>query len=487
MIKNFKIIIMSLIVGLMGLKSMVQAQSDLSFYHLGELTPQNNIFNPVFFPDADFYVSLPVISGISTNVNNSFTYNDMFVAIAGTDSVQFDPDSFLSNVNDGDRLSFDGSISLLQVGFHIGKMGAVQIFANERVKTRLYYPKTLMQYLLAGNGDYLGEEVSEGNLRGQGSYYREYGAGYSHELSIMGSKRLRVGLKFKYLQGFVQAGVDENASVNILTEQDTYSVRVSTNQSVLRTAGFNSMENADYLMSNGNNGYGFDIGADLQINPKLNVSLAVNDIGSINWTEDVKNYELIESEATFGGMDLRDLDNAGDVLKDTLNQLFDYQVIEDGEFKTKLNTRVFVSGSYKVIPKGTVTATVMTRNDLGDISLTYGVGYTHYVGKMLTVSATVSRKPKQGIAFGGGFGARLGIIQLYTSVDNTIGFTDIRNMQNLNVRFGVNFLFGHRSVKKEKKQEAVDSGVTTKEKNKKEKIGPFPDEYELHHLHDIDN
>lgn len=487
MIKEMKIYVLSLMIGIIGLTPVVNAQSDLAFYHLGELTPQNSIFNPVFFPDADFYVSLPVISGISTNMNNSFTYNDMFVAIAGTDSVQFDADKLLSNIDDGDKLSFDGSVSLLQIGFHVGKAGAVQLFANERVKSRMYYPERLMTYLLEGNGEYLGQEVSESNLRGQGTYYREYGAGYTHELSIMGNKKLRVGMKFKYLQGFVQAEVDENASVNLITDEDTYNVRVITNQSVLRTAGLDAIENSDYLMSNGNNGFGFDFGADLQITPKLNVALAVNDIGSITWKEGTKNYELIESEATFGGMDLRDLDNAGDVLQDTLDQLFDYEVIEGGEFKSKLNTRVFVSGSYKVIPKGTVTATVMTRNDLGDLSFTYGLGYTHYVGKMLTVSATVSRKPKQGMAIGGGIGARLGIVQLYTSVDNTIGFTDIRNMQNLNVRFGVNLLFGRRSVKKEKSQEIVTPSETVKEKSKKEKISPFPDEYELNHLKDIDN
>ncbi|WP_420581456.1 DUF5723 family protein [Reichenbachiella sp.] len=485
MILNLKTKILSLCFGFIGFTHVAFAQSDLSFYHLGELTPQNNIFNPVFFPDADFYVSLPLISGVSTNLNNSFTYNDLFVAIDGTDSVQFDTEHLLSNINDGDRLSFDGSISLLQVGFHVGKAGAVQLFANERVKSRLFYPKKLLQYLLEGNADFLGQNVSENNLRGQGSYYREYGVGYSHELSVLGEKKLRVGLKLKYLQGFIQAEVDKEAAVSFLTDPDTYYVNISTNNSVLRTAGLDSFDNSDYLMSNGNNGFGFDFGADMQITPKLNVAFSVNDIGSINWREGIKNYELVESEATFGGMDLRDLDNAGDVLKDTLEQLFDYREFEDEEFKSKLNTRVFISGSYKVIPKGTVTATVMSRNDLGDASFTYGLGYTHYVGKMLTVSGSISKKPKQGVALGGAVGARFGIIQLYTSLDNTIGINDIRNMNNLNVRFGVNLLFGRRSEKKEKdSQEKIKS---EKSKPQKEKFGPFPDEYDLGHLNDSEN
>jgi len=471
---------LSLILGIViGAATSGHAQSDLTFYHLGELTPQNNIYNPVFFPDAKFYISLPVISGVSANMNNSFTYEDVFEPIDGTDSVLFSPEKLLSNLSGGDRLSFDGSVSLLQIGIYMGHGGAVQLFANERAKTSLYYPTEVLSYLLNGNGDFIGEEVEESNLRVSGSYYREYGIGYTQALTIMGDKQLRVGLKLKYLQGIVHAEVDENASVSFLTDTNK-SIRIRTNQPVLYTAGFESMDQGDYFLSNNNTGFGFDFGADLQVTPKLSLALSINDVGSITWEEGTKNYELLESEATFGGLDLRDLDNAGDILQDTLEQLFDYQETADGSFKSKLNSRVFVSGSYKVIPKGTVTATIMTSTDLGKTSFTYGAGYTHRVGRMLTVSASVSKKPKQGFAIGTGLGARLGIVQLYTSVDNFVGIADVRKMQNLNVRVGMNLLFGRRSESKKQKQEKIV------EETRKEKISPFPDEYDLDHLDDID-
>ncbi|UXX78945.1 DUF5723 family protein [Reichenbachiella carrageenanivorans] len=451
--------------------TVAKAQSDLTFYHMGELTPQSNIYNPVFFPDADFYLSLPVISGINTNISNSFNYNDMFDAISGTDSVQFVPEKLLSNMKQGDRLSFDGSISLFQMGFHVGR-GAVQVFANERVKSSFYYPKRMLEYILHGNGEFLDQEVTENNLRGGGTYYREYGVGYSHEWMIMGNKKLRVGMKVKYLQGFAQAQVDKDASVSFLTDAEGYNVNVSTNKPVINTAGFDMFDEEGYIISNPNSGYGFDFGADLQLTPKLNVAVSINDIGSITWKEGVKNYQLEESEVVFGGLNLEDLDDAGDILKDTLEQLFDYSENFEG-FKSKLNTRVFVSGAYKVIPKGTVSATVMTRNDLGNLSFTYGLGYTHRLGRMLTVSTSVSKKPSQGFAIGGGLGARLGFLQLYTSVDNFIGAGDVRKIKNLNVRAGVNFLFGYHSVKKQKEP---------KVKPVKQEISPFPEGYDLDHL-----
>lgn len=470
---------------LLGSWTVAHSQSDLSFYHLGELTPQNTMFNPVFFPDANFYVSLPGISGISTNLNNSFTYNDVFSAVEGTDSVQFDPEGLLSKMKGGDRLSFNGSVSLLQIGFHIGQSGAVQLFANERFKSSFFYPKNALEYILHGNGDFLGEEVRESNIRGGGTYYREFGVGYSHKLTVMGNKTLRVGLRAKYLQGILQAQVDEGAYVSFLTDPQTYNIRVSTNQPVFDTAGFETIDEDGYLISNGNTGFGFDIGADLEISPKLKVALAINDIGSINWKEGVKNYELIDSEATFGGLDLKDIDDAGDILADTLEQLFDY-VETTNSFKSKLNTRIIASGSYQVIPKGTVTGTILTRNDLAKLSVTYGLGYTHRVGRMLTVSTSVSKKPSQGFAVGGGFGARIGMLQLYTSVDNVLGFTDVRKMQNINVRFGVNFLFGRFSKKKKDDAENLVEKAA-KVKTPKVRISPFPDEYDLDHLEEIDN
>ena len=67
---RMKIIIITASI-LFGLSQNNYAQSDLSFYHLGEATPQSNMYNPVFFPDARFFISLPIISGISNNFNNS--------------------------------------------------------------------------------------------------------------------------------------------------------------------------------------------------------------------------------------------------------------------------------------------------------------------------------------------------------------------------------------------------------------------------------
>lgn len=480
-----RLTILPIIAAIISLSNTTTAQSDLSFYSMGELTPQSNIFNPVFFPDADFYVSFPLISGINTNWNNSFSYNDVFEAIEGSDSVRFAPAKLLASMKSGDRMNFNASVSLLQIGFHVGP-GAIQIFANERVKSSFFYPKHLLEYVLHGNGDFVEEQVVERNFRGRGTYYREYGIGYSHQLNILGNKKLRVGVKVKYLQGIAQAHVDENANVTLFTDERKM-VHINTNNPTLYTAGIDAIEDIDYIINNNNTGYGFDFGADLQVTPKLNVAFSVNDVGSISWKQDVKNFSLRESEVVFGGLDLKNLDDIGDILADTLEQLFDYDEIVDARYDSKLNTRIFLSGAYQVIPKGTVTATIMTRNDLGNQSFTYGLGYTHRFGRMLTMSTTVSKKPHQGVVLGGGFGARFGFMQLYTSVDNAIGFTDVRKMQSVNVRVGLNFLFGRYSERdNSKKKKNKQSSVPPLEKSNKEEIGPFPDEYELDHLEDID-
>ena len=55
------------------------AQEGTSFYHLGCATMQSTAFNASYFPKGDFFVGLPVLSGISLYANNRFSYDDVVI------------------------------------------------------------------------------------------------------------------------------------------------------------------------------------------------------------------------------------------------------------------------------------------------------------------------------------------------------------------------------------------------------------------------
>ena len=96
--------------------NVAKGQSDLSFYHMGAFTPQSSINNASFFPDAEFYFSLPGISGLNTKINTRLSYNQLMKPVEGTDSVKVDLHGALAQLKDGDNLRIMGDVSIFQFG-----------------------------------------------------------------------------------------------------------------------------------------------------------------------------------------------------------------------------------------------------------------------------------------------------------------------------------------------------------------------------------
>ncbi|MEQ6121946.1 DUF5723 family protein [Reichenbachiella sp. MALMAid0571] len=443
-----------------------KAQNDLTFYHMGKATPQANHLNPSFFPDSKVYVSLPAISGINLSLNNSFSYNDVIVDVPGEDSVKLDIDNLLSKLKKGNNLNFSTTISLLQVGVRLKDYGAITFFANERAFAGMSYPVNLLEYAWRGSGDYVGKKLIEDEAKVNATYFREIGVGYAHQLEVLGSRKLRVGARIKLLQGISNIKTADDFSVSIDTQEDNYHLNIAVDAPVIHTAGLEVDEDDidTYIMGNSNKGLGFDLGGELELNDKINLSFAINDIGGITWKEEVVNYTANNTEIDFGGLDLKLLDDndVTDALEDSLKNKFD-QVETSDSYSSKLSTRTFIGGTYQVFPRGMVSATISNNFILGKPNTAFGIGYTHQFGKILTLSTTIAKKPHQSPVIGGGFAARFGFFQLYTMVDDFIGYADATSWQSSDVRFGINFLFGRKDKVKKAKSNKQESQDTTPE------------------------
>lgn len=440
-------------------------QSGLAFYHMGSVTPQSNQMNPVFFPDAKVYVSLPGISGVSFNLNNAFAYSDILTEIPNDDHVLFNVDNLLSKIGKGDFLNMNMDVSLFQFGLRLGDKQTISIFANERVSGGMLYPRDFLEFAWRGNGDFVGETFTERNLKASLNWYREIGIGYTRRFQIMGTKTLTVGARIKTLQGIVNVKTADNLALNILTNSNRLDMNVTIDAPAIFTAGIEKFEDEDqdassYIMSNSNGGVGFDLGAEMQVNDKLTVALGINDLGKINWKEGIKNYTASDQTINYEGIDLKDLDDVTQELEDTLRAKFNDQR-NTNPYSSSLNTRTFIGATYQILPNSRISASISNVFILDKANTTIGVGFTQSVGKVLTASATISKKSQQAPAIGGGFAVRLGFFQLYTAFDNLLGYSDVRNMQNVDFRFGINFLFGRFKPK------AIEKTPT-------EELGPFP-------------
>ncbi|MGL1889009.1 MAG: DUF5723 family protein [Reichenbachiella sp.] len=461
------------------------AQEDLTFYHMGNATPQAAMYNPTFFPDTKLFISLPGISGVNLEFTNSFSYNDLYTPIEGTDSVKRDWPKLASKLQPGDRFNVSGNVSLFQFGLRIGDNSAFTVFANERFSAYYYYPTALIGLMAEGNIG--GETISEEYVKAGGVHFREYGLGYSHELGfIPGIKAARIGVRAKYIQGFIEFGTDEGTQMFVKTNEDL-TMEISTNKAEMRATGL-EIENTDYFIQNTNTGFGFDFGLDVDITDKWSAAFAVNDIGKITWQEGVANYSLKDDDPLVlnGLEDIQDIDGSIDALMDSIESFgeFDTTYLD---YQRSLNSRYVLSTSYKVFEKGTVTATFLTKRDItNEFVNSFGLGYTHYFGRILGLSATVSKSDNQKVGLGAGMDLKFGGLQFYTAFNNLLGVVDVRDMESFGFRAGINILIGRldkpdkESKSKNTKQEKPKP--ISIPKPKKESLSPFPPQYELDHL-----
>lgn len=432
----------------------LNAQSDLTFYHLKEATPLHGIYNPVSFPEGRWYISLPGLSGIDMNINTGLSYNDIMEPVEGTDSVRISPTNILSKLNSGSRFDVSTTISLFQFGVKIKDKGAVHISVNERIQGGANYPTSLLDYIVNGNANFLDQTISQ-TIAGNLNYYREYGLGYSHQLEVLGGKELRVGARVKLIQGLLYAGTSDQSQLSFLTEEEGNYLSIGVSDFNVNTVGFNAIEDdVTYMISNTNKGVGVDLGMDLAVNDKLSVSFSINDLGSINWKESVESHAMEDNSLRLDFLDLKDLDNSIEVLSDTIEHLFEIEAVEGGAFKSNLNTRVFLSGSYKLLEKGTAHATILAKKHFDQFVYSYGAGYTHKLGNTLLLSTTFSYNDIKGFQWGGALATQLAFMQLHFSFDNMIGLGDVRKLENITFRTGISFVFG-RSPKKNKVEEEV--------------------------------
>ncbi len=459
-------IYINIIVLFIGLGSL-KAQSDLSFYHLGKEVPQGNHMNPAFFPDAKFYVSLPGISGVQFGINNSFGYEDVFTKISDPNpdyEVLLDVEKLLGKLENGDFLEMNTNVSLFQFGLRVGQSSFITVFANHRISSGMVFPLELLNFAWKGNAEFAGKTFVEEDFKLNYNQMNEYGVGYSQELSILGGKKLRIGARVKMLQGLANIQTSDDLAIRISTDAENSDISVSISNPDIFTAGLDSTglgsnNPKGYIMSNANTGIGFDIGADFQLNEKINLTLAINDIGSISWSESIQNYTVNNTDIIYEGLDLKNTDDLGGAFSDTLSAKFNDEE-NTIAYKTNLDTRTFIGGSYQVFPKGRISASIANKFILGKAVTTFGAGYTHRFGKAFTASATIAKKARQKPIIGGAFAVRAGFFQLYAALDNAFGLGDVTSFKNMDLRFGINFLFGRNTAKKSKSKTSSEEVIT---------------------------
>jgi hypothetical protein len=437
------------------------AQENYTLYNMPWI-PQAQYENPGRMPNYNGHLSLPAISSIYANFNNSgFKYSDL-IKRRSDDSLVVSIDNMINQLQPDNNLQMNIHSDALSFGFRI-KRNYFSFTASGKLDLQFNYPKDLMVLLQNGNAAFIGKEAQV-NMKLNGTAYMEYGFGFTH---ITKNEKLSYGARVKLLSGIANVQT-EKANLSIYTDESDYSIK-ATSDVLINTSGLDTNTNMN-LGNNifGNNkGWAFDLGATYQLSKKWSISASILDLGSIQWNDSTHNYKTKNPGTTFNfkGFDLKEffkngngIDSSFTNLSDSLSNTFDL-VKTYNKYRSNLTTKVYLGATYKI--NNTFTAGILWYGQFGNNQLnqTISTSINATLGKWFSSSLSYSLINMKNSSIGLGLMLRpFSGFQIYIVSDNAMALLNPENARNFNLRMGINFVMGNRL--------AVKSASKAKEKSK---------------------
>lgn len=338
----------------------LSAQTIHSLYFL-EGNNQRNTLNPAFTSDHS-YVTFPLLGNFNVNINSNLGLGAIMTP-RGNEMVTFlhssiSADDALSKFKKTNVLEADIDLNILTVGFNAFN-GSNTIGISVRSRSGVYLPKDLFTFLKLGQNQSGDTEYNFSDITATSQSYVEFALGHAHQLN----DKLSIGAKVKFLVGaeYAEATADD---VSIKMSGNKWVINEKS--SLIGSKGMNFVSDSngeitDVKFENfGVAGYGFglDLGAVYKITPEATVTLAVTDIGFINWKDcsyatnkhqsfEFDGFDNIATEDNADGSN--SFDDAADEVWDNLKCLVKFN--DDGKKSksTSLYTTVRASGEYGIL------------------------------------------------------------------------------------------------------------------------------------------
>lgn len=425
-----------LFIGLLSTSFSSVAQTGISLYHLGDRTIQISQYNPALQAQGNFNLALPLISKIDFNVNNAFSFHDVFKKVSNG-NYHLSKENLFDRVANNGQLRVDlNKLTLFQAGFTLPKSNlGFTLFSNLNSNTSFSYSKEFFQIILGGTAETIGSGLTIDDMEASSMSYVEAGVGVQKSFL---QKQLKVGLNLKYLMGAGYLQSNRQLSAKVTTDKDNYNLNMD-----LKNFGYQySFPDEDFKPFK-NTGMAVDLGAYYAISDQWNVSVAANDIGSILW-KDVNNESIKDQVITFSGIDLSS-DDSG--IPDTLADKFNSISGPKSNVKTNLPVRLLVAGQYALTPKDVFSASSVTVLSEGSSRKYFGLGYTRKFNRNIEVTVNGVNLPNQAIALGFGTALNAGPVQFYLATDNLLAM-NVSRARGADLKLGLNLTFSRGGRKK---------------------------------------
>jgi cell division septation protein DedD len=468
----------------------VRAQSELSMYRLNATLPQANMLNPAFFPEHKVVIGLPVISSFYASVNNDgLAFRDIFVKTA-SDSLTLDTLGLPRKLKARQKLNVNNSIQLFYFGLR-GKRSYFSLGIHQISETRFNYPGDVLGWAMVGPGNprYAGRDLSVDHFKGRSLVYNQISVNYTRDIT----GRLRLGARFKYLMG-IASGESTEATGSVRVSSDSITLRTGNVKANTAGVDFFNRKNlstndyVNYLLKSKNRGVALDLGAVYQLNNRITLSAAVNDIGYINWKDYTHSYTLNDVYYSFKGFNMLDYlnqQNGQQFLKkeaDSLKNLYTFSEKKGDAFRTSLIGKFYAGVNYRILKINNISALFYVDLFKGKVDPAVSVAYNMQLGRTLNAVVSAAYRDGKFNNFGAGISIRLFHIQLYATSDRANSYLYPARAGSIDGHVGMNLVFGKpKKSEREKKEEKRDSipqikpdSVVNKEAVQKDSVAAAP-------------
>jgi hypothetical protein len=458
---------------LFGAGFQAWGQTQNSLYFMNGI-PQSNRINPARQPECGFYIGIPALSPLSTQLSSDpLAYEDVIYSHPSEDSLitflhpLVEQQAFLDKLKPVNVLFADTRVSAISIGFGTG-VGFFTLDLTTRAEAAFYFPGDLARLVLEG-----ADEGGVYNMDGMGpdlTGFDEIGVGWSKALG----NKWQLGVRAKGLFGFgnlsftnsefelstseelwnVQADMEFNASLpfaevvydedgnieDIIIEDDISSTRPGA---IFREA-FNAK----------NFGLAVDLGVDYSPTDRWLLSASVLDIGYIHWTDEVHQLTF-KTDYDFDGLEVNPFDftgdlNFGDYVDSSFTAIADslsgeLEFTPGGTYNSRLNPKLYVGASWWATPNinfGILSRTDFLRETILE-QLTASANFA--AGRVLNFTLSYTFMTNSWKNLGAGISLNAGPVNIFAISDNTLNLVFWpEEAQSVNLWFGMNLVFGYK-------------------------------------------
>lgn len=431
--------------------------------------PQSMLSNPGSDVKYNWFVGIPLLSGISANMGSSgFSVYDLFA----DNGVDFNTKlrNVVFSTSRNDKVSLNEQLEIFSGGFKLGDWQSnsyISFGMYQELDVLTYMPKDYAILALDGNKDYIGKVFDMGDLNARGELISVFHLGLHKKVS----EKLILGARGKIYSSIFNVSSTKNSGY-FYTIQGTNSVydQVISANALVNTSGFtNYIENysgnakSDIMKKTffgGNLGLGLDLGLTYYLKENLQFTASLIDIGFISHTKEVESYRL---KGYYNYVDLTPdfiLGSTNDILKE-FEDAIPLETLHT-KYSTwrplKFNSSIQYSfgdgrssdcncvGGNEIKYRNSVGAQLFAMSAPRAPLAALTAYYRRQIFHSLEMKATYTVDSFSAKNIGLGLSTTLWKVNFYVLADNLLEYRDISKANSLSFQLGLNIIFPDKNT-----------------------------------------